>query len=403
MTNNIFIKENKQFTTGFVGCFIRMPLTTENFAMANLLSRVQFNNSEEFSSIPEQIQVLTRLYNLDLSIAPQLFGNEIILSYTAEFIEPTEVMDPDYTYEQILHVFSSIVQHPNFNANIVDFCKAQIHSDYQELLDSPADYAIEKFFKYWYVDRPDYAQGYLGSLDEIDKTQPEDLKLFFRAIKHFPATILASTRNISLVQKLIEQEFTSFDLSKDFRVNDLVIRTAPIDLDERIENKHSNQANLLLGYHNTKESTFQDKMTSFVLEQYLAGDESSILFRQVREELGAAYAIDAASYPNNSLILISAGIDHKKVQKVKNIVANEIEKIQNGEIDLSLLKKARKAVIRTYLIRLDRQQVQIMYRLTHLLIGSPIEDRVEYIKKVSPAQLKKVAKGLVLKESYCLK
>ena len=103
---NITIRKNKKFTTAALGCFLRLPLTSHNLAFASLLSRLQSNTSMLYPQIAEQTRRLADLYDLQLDIMPQLFGKEIILTYYANFVEPTEVLDPEYVCQEIIQTIS---------------------------------------------------------------------------------------------------------------------------------------------------------------------------------------------------------------------------------------------------------------------------------------------------------
>ena len=120
LTTNIEIRKNKKFTTAVVGCFLRLPLTSHNLAFSSLLARLQMNTSLAYPTIATQQQKLAQLYDLQFDVLPQLFGKEIILTYYANFVEPAEILDPDYTYDEII-------------ANRIEDKNAQIQAQQQQI------------------------------------------------------------------------------------------------------------------------------------------------------------------------------------------------------------------------------------------------------------------------------
>lgn len=148
LMTNITIRKNKKFTTAALGCFLRLPLTSHNLAFASLLSRLQSNTSMFYPQIAEQTRRLADLYDLQLDIMPQLFGKEIILTYYANFVEPTEILDPEYVYQEIIQTVSEIITKPDCTPKLLAYAKKQLEDDYRELMQQPANYAIDRFLNY---------------------------------------------------------------------------------------------------------------------------------------------------------------------------------------------------------------------------------------------------------------
>ena len=89
------------------------------------------NTSLSYPTIAAQQRKLAQLYDLQLDIMPQLFGNQIILMYYANFVEPIEVLDPDYTYEEIIQTISQIIRFPAYDNNLFDYAKRQLEDEYR--------------------------------------------------------------------------------------------------------------------------------------------------------------------------------------------------------------------------------------------------------------------------------
>lgn len=397
------VTENTKFTTAMIGCFLRIPLTQHNLAFANLLARDQMNVSLFFPTVQRQQKELANLYDLQFEVVPQIFGTEIVLSYIAEFVEPTEILDPDYTYERIIDTYAKIINNPDFGPSMIELAKSQLAADYQELMEEPANYALDRFFKYWYREKPDYADTFMGSIDEIKKADADQLRKFYNGLKMAPATILSIAKGRKQVNNLLNKYFKISGVFKDFEKDTITI-PASKQLINKEENKDNLQAQLLIGYRFSQKMTFKDQIRGLVLANYLAGDSSSRLFTEVREKLGAAYAIEANNYAFNSLFLIQAGLDPSKSEQAKDLIIDEISKIQNGEIDSDLFKKVKKNLINNEKINQDQESWHLARLLRwRLLANYLISDQITEIKKVTVKQMSNFAKELKFKESYILK
>lgn len=403
LTTNITIRKNKKFTTAGIGCFLRLPLTNHNLAFASSLSRLQMNTSLSYPTIAAQQRKLAQLYDLQLDIMPQLFGNQIILMYYANFVEPIEVLDPDYTYEEIIQTISQIIRFPAYDNNLFDYAKRQLEDEYREIMVQPSNYALDRFFKLWYEDQPEYAENFMGPIDEIKNTTIVEMRDFIENLRDIPMAVIGMGRDNQLMTKILRNIFKGAGIIKKFQVSDLVI-PAKRKLIEKVDEQDNIQAQLLMGFGFKQRISYQEQVVGLLLEQYLAGDQSSKLFSQIREELGAAYDVQASDFANNSLFLINAGIDPQKVEPAKRIILNEMQKLMDGNIDEELFRKSKKAVYRNTRIGLDNQNWQLGQALRAELLPDYLDfDREAAIKKATPHQLINFVQNLFFNESYILK
>lgn len=403
LTTNITIRKNKKFTTAGIGCFLRLPLTNHNLAFASLLSRLQMNTSLSYPTIAAQQRKLAQLYDLQLDIMPQLFGNQIILMYYANFVEPIEVLDPDYTYEEIIQTISQIIRFPAYDNNLFDYAKRQLEDEYREIMVQPSNYALDRFFKLWYEDQPEYAENFMGPIDEIKNATIVEMRDFIENLRDMPMAVIGMGRDNQLMTKILRNIFKGAGIIKKFQVSDLVI-PAKRKLIEKVDEQDNIQAQLLMGFGFKQRISYQEQVVGLLLEQYLAGDQSSKLFSQIREELGAAYDVQASDFANNSIFLINAGIDPQKVESAKRIILNEMQKLMDGNIDEELFRKSKKAVYRNTRIGLDNQNWQLGQALRAELLPDYLDfDREAAIKKATPHQLINFVQNLFFNESYILK
>ena len=386
-----------------MGCFLRLPLTSHNLAFSSLLARLQMNTSLAYPTIATQQQKLAQLYDLQFDVLPQLFGKEIILTYYANFVEPAEILDPDYTYDEIIETLSQIIKSPSYNQNLLAYAKRQLEEDYNELMEQPANYAIDRFFKLWYRDHPDYAENFMGPIQEIKDAGLDEMNNFVSSLRDVPMAVLGMARDNNQLTKLVNQYFRGAGIIKQFEVDDLTIPAENNPL-EKTEEQDNAQAQLLMGFGFKQKITYQGQISGLLLSQYLAGDQSSKLFNQIREELGAAYDVEANSFANNNLFLINAGLDPAKIEDAKRIVFNEMQRIADGEIDEALFKKSQKSLERNTKIGLDGQNWQLGQALRSALFPEYTNfDRAAAIKRATSHQLVDFVKNLFFNESYILK
>ena len=401
---NTLVKQNTKFTTATLGCFLRMPLTSHNLAYASLIAKSQMNATIYFRTVREQQRELSKLYDLQFEVTPQLFGKQIIISYVANFLEPTEVLDPEYTYEKIVDILEKLIHCPDvFNSDLLELTKKQLLSDYNELMQQPSNYAIERFFKLWYKHQPDYAENFMGPIEEIKEATIASAQKFVKAMQKMPSSVICIARDSKQMEKLIKDNFKQVGVLEEFMTNDFSIPAEKLDIDQ-VDNYGNLQAQLMMGYGYREKLDYKKQICGMVLSQYLAGDQSSKLFTKIREELGAAYDVEANNYANNCLFLINAGLDPDQVDKAKAIIKHEVNQVATGKINLDLLKKAKKSLLNTQLIGQDQENWQLAQMLRDQLFPEYQDfDREKAIKHVTAKQLEKFAQNLFFNESYVLK
>ena len=321
---NIEYRSDRKFTTGTIGDFFRIRLNKKNLALANLLARMQMNATASFPSISQQQEVLSKFYDMSFEVVLQIMGPEIIMSYVTNFVEPVEVLDPEYTYKNIYKTFEKMAHHPLINEEILELSKKQLEDEYREVMEEPSSYALDKFFKIWYQDRPDYEDTFMGDINLIKDLTLKEVLTFSRSIRIAPGAKLGVMKSANSIEMLVRKN-NNLDFAGIIRAFDMdEIVNIPAGPQEGIyeEENHGNlQAQVYLGYGYREgrdekfihvkdiETEYQKRLVGLILSEYLAGDQSSKLFTSIREELGAAYQVNANSYHRNSLFLINTGID----------------------------------------------------------------------------------------------
>ncbi|WP_297817218.1 pitrilysin family protein [uncultured Lactobacillus sp.] len=401
---NIQIEHNLKFTTATFGCFLRMPLNKKNLAYANILAAMQNMASTPYPGVSLQAKTLEELYDMQLTVVPEVFGSQILMFYVTSFVEPREVLDPDYNYRTIVRTYFDIIKNPLLADPLLHAAKERIIAEKKQFLDVPENYAYEKFFNYWYRKTPDWQNSTFGDPETLKNCSLTDIKEFVHKLLSCPTVCVGIAQDPDLLTDLVQPELDWAGCSAPFETKNLSIPAhyAPI---EEIQQKNSEQTQLLLGYGYDYQLPLKIRQFSgLVFSNYLAGDESSKLFVNVREKLGAAYAIDAANYLNNSLFLINAGIEKSKVEAVKKEIEEQVKLVSQNKVDEQLFKKAKQKTKKIYVVGQDSPDRQILLLLSNALKGQEVslKDRITMVDKLTVQNMVEFSQALFLNESYCL-
>lgn len=203
---NISIQSNQKFTSGNLGLFVRLPLTKHNMSMASLLCRMQMNESELFPDPGLQQVELQQRYSFQFEAVVQLFGKEMVISYLANFVEPQEILDPDYNYRQIAETFAGLATRPLITPSSVQLAQRQLEEEYQELMAEPSNAALSAFFNNWYADQPDYAASFIGTIEDITKATSQEVRCFADAIKTQASCVFGHVYDARQVKRLLQKK-----------------------------------------------------------------------------------------------------------------------------------------------------------------------------------------------------
>ncbi|MBD5430343.1 insulinase family protein [Lactobacillus sp.] len=401
---NLEIEYNLKFTTASLGCFLRIPLTPKNLALANILATMQSSATRTYPSVEMQSRSLSNLYDMSLDIMPEVFGNQIVMSYVANFIEPREILNPDYTYGKIIDTFFDIVKKPLFEERLLEISKSRLHNMMERYYDLPGRMAMQHFLSNWYRNEPDFKDMMWGDEEEFIGAQLDDIRQFYKELTHSPAICLGQARDADTLTDLVQPYLDWTGFSQEFEVKQVAI-PAVKDFHKNTENFDNLQAHIITGYgFDINKSIVLNQFGGLILSNYLAGDEYSELFRKIREDLGAAYSVAADDYLNNSMFVISTAVDKSKINQVNKIITHSIENLQNGKVDTDLFKRAKRSLVRQYQISQDDQSVDLIQMLANNLRGRDMtfEKRINYVKKFTIDDMVKFSQELFLNERYCL-
>lgn len=398
------IEYNLKFTTASLGCFLRIPLTPKNLALANILAMMQSSATRTYPSVEMQSRSMSNLYDMSFDIMPEVFGNQIVMSYIANFVEPREILNPDYTYEKVVETFFDIIKKPLFEERLLEISKSRLHNMMERYYDLPGHMAMQSFLSNWYRNEPNFKGMVWGDEHEFLDAKLDDVRQFYKEMTHNPAICLGQARDADTLTDLVQPYLDWSGFSQDFEVKQVSI-PAVKEFHEDSEDLDNLQAHIITGYgFDINKSIILNQFGGLLLSNYLAGDEYSELFRKIREELGAAYSVVADDYLNNSMFLISTAVDKSKVDQVNKIITTSVEKIQQGDVDLDLFKRAKQSLIRHYQISQDDQSVDLIQMLANNLRGRNMtfEKRIDHVKRFTVDDMVRFSQELFLNERYCL-
>lgn len=163
-------------------------------------------------------------------------------------------------------------------------------------------------------------------------------------------------------------------------------------------NKKLDQTHLALGIrtfdiHDPRRNTLR------VLADILGGGFSSRLFTRVREELAAAYYIDAGPefFMDRGFLQVVAGVDNSKLEIVLSAIIEEMKRFESEMVPEAELQRAKDHLIGRMILGLETSdQMAEFYGGQEVMTGTILEapQIIEEIRKVTAEDIRDLARAI---------
>ena len=170
--------------------------------------------------------------------------------------------------------------------------------------------------------------------------------------------------------------------------------------------KPTEQTHLAIGMHSLPKD-HPDEYVLDILNIILGGNMSSRLFNEVREERGLAYDISSYTkkYHETGAFVVEAGVDHAKAPEAIEVILKELLKMMETPVLKDELKRAKDFYLGQLDLSLESSMNQMLWAGESIVSSGKRQtyDQVSTeVEKVSPDNLKRVAKSIFKSRSMCL-
>jgi predicted Zn-dependent peptidase len=299
--------------------------------------------------------------------------------------------------EQIIDLVSDMYLNPIFNPQEIEKERGVIIEEINLYLDTPTRQIHSTFNSLLYGDQP-AGWDIAGEKQIIQKLQRDDF-VNYRTKHYVPAAttvVVAGAFNEKKVVKQIESLFAHLPkLPKGKKGKTVEKQKKPQMI---LKHKDSDQSHLILGCRAF--DIFDPRRHALqVMGEILGGGMSSRLWIRVREELGAAYYVRAHEdlARDHGAIYFSAGVDVTKIEKVIQVIIEELNRIKREAVPADELRKGKDHMIGNLILSLETSdELASFYGIQETLTGDvkTVEELIKKIEGVKAAEIQKLAKQL---------
>lgn len=298
---------------------------------------------------------------------------------------------------KVFDLISDLYLNPIFPEKEIEKEKGVIIEELNMYEDLPMRRVQEIMTELLYGDQP--AGWPIGGKKEIIKVLTRDDIIDYRNQHYVAAATVVVVAGAFDEKTMLRQIKSTFGaISTRQKHGKVKTREAQVRPDIKTQFKKTDQTHLVIGLR-AYDLFDKRRFALSLLSDILGGGMSSRLFQRVREELGAAYYVNASAEAStdHGYLSVSAGVDHKKLYLVVKAILEECAKIKNGLITDEEVKRAKNHLIGNLMIGLETSDdLAVFYASQETLKNelTPLKDLVKNISAVTKSEIVRVARDI---------
>ena len=316
------------------------------------------------------------------------FTSEVITAYWCKM--------PSKHLNIALEVLVDMVKNPLFDEKELEKERLVIFEEMKMIKDTPQRYVLDKIQRFLY--EPEMFLDVIGTFETMNSIDRNKIFKKFKEV-YTPNNMILCVVGDADFNEIIDFVKKNFGNEKESIPNFRAQLKNKSGVEKR---KGIDQANLVFAYH---VPTFKDKKSyaAIVLSTLTAEGMSSRLFSEIREKRNLAYSVKGGSEITNDFgyNFVYVGTMKENVEKVKEIILREFEKVSK-DLGEEELEKVKEQIIGNYYLEMEDSQSQ-MVNLLYYELDNKVEDFYnfdKFIREVKVNDVKELAKRAKEKYSF---
>jgi len=326
-------------------------------------------------------------------------------AFTAEEYTGYYAKVKNESFNEALDIITDMYLNPVINSEELEREKGVIIEEINMYEDIPPRKVPEIFMQTLYGDQP-AGWSVAGRKEVVQRVTREDFVLY-RSQHYVPGAttiVIAGGARFKNIEKKLETIFGGMKRGKKVEKKSVVeLQGKPREL---ISFKESDQTHFMLGFR-AFDMYDKRRFVLQVLADILGGGMASRLFTRVREELGAAYYVNAFTnlFTDHGYIAMSAGVNHEKLRAVISASLEEFIRMKKELVTKEELERAKEHLIGNFYLSLETSDQLGMYYGMQALMKSGVqtpEVLAKKIKAVKASEIQTLARELFINKTLNL-
>ncbi|EPF08889.1 TPA: insulinase family protein [Bacillus cereus] len=377
--------------------------------MYSLIPNILSLGTNKYQTTYELNQKFAELYGLRFDSTSMKRGDFLVNRFRMVFPNQEYIGENTSLLDNTLNLLYEIVNKPllreeEFLEEYIEQAKKKQLFMLKDLKDNRIRYALDRFNSYLCANEP-FSVSELGKAEDIINSNKE-------AIRYHYYQMLANN-TLLFIRGNVEHDTVLNSIQNNFYLNRKgIINQLPVthlvpnsqSLREFVEYSDFGQSVLIIGGRLGINRKYKEWIALETVIFILGGYPRSILFKKIRDEKGLAYTV--LCYPNSikGVFNIIVGLDKENLQEAKQLILEELAKIQNGIINETDFHNAKQTLLQQYITVLENPTEHIETYLNGILAGGvlSVQERINILQQITLNDVKRAAQRLLPELIYFL-
>ncbi|MGE7020305.1 EF-P 5-aminopentanol modification-associated protein YfmF [Solibacillus cecembensis] len=404
---SLHIRQTAQFKTVNFSVKWRTQLTEKGASERTVLSNVLQHSNARFATSAAYRSYLDDLFGTVLYFDTTKRGEEHTVLMNAETVNDNYLAH-DSVLNEVIGLLHDAIFKPNFEHNvfikaIVEREKEMVIQRIQSIFDDKSRFAQKRIME---ILRPNHPASISanGTIDAIKAISPESLTAAYEDMLNHDAIDIYVVGDID-----VEQMIAKIKEALPFIDREVKKTERNQEVPENIkgytkETQEMKQGKLHIGYQTPVVFGDDDFHKMQIFNGIFGGYAHSKIFMNVRERESLAYYASSSYAAQYGLLFVVSGIEPAKEAKAREVIAEQLVALQNGEITDLELAQTKAMLINQLKEALDsaRGQIEIFDQYKELKDPFTLEKWSARWQAVTKEDVQQMAQQMKLEATYFL-
>lgn len=387
-----------------------MPLEEGKLSERAIVPYILRQGTRKYPDFTKLNERLSDLYGAALEANVDKFGSYQLLNLGMVGIDSRFAFDGEDMVKELADLLADILLDPYvengaFSSKETELEKEYLKDTIEAEINDKRSYALMRC-------RSIMCQGEalalrkLGTIEEVEAITPESAYRAYQELldKAQIEIMMSGCGDPEAAREAFRERFAGME-RHPIAVDVKTCRKQPVkeqkDISEEMDVK---QGKLVLALHTDMNCSLEERTASRVAVALLGGTATSLLHTNVREKLSLCYYCAARLDTATGILMIDSGVEAENCDKTRDACLAQIEAMQKGEFEESLLLETQLFFKTAYRATGDSLGAMENWYLTNILLGNEesLEESLAACQKVTKEQIVAAVNKLKLDTVYRL-
>lgn len=390
--------ETEKFVDTAVCVKTLLPLKKETITALNVLLLMRRSRTEKFDTKQKFTAALNLAYGLKVMFGLTGYGRYVCLDMRFLYIRPDYVDEEGYE-EQVLDLLKQVLDHPLLTRDNFEEARYLLRERLKRQKDDPESLALEMALGVT-QEGHSITIPVQGSLEDLETLTYEDVLNVQQELSQAPCWVAVS----GAVSPAIAEYLNTKDTFENLTMERELIH--PVDVSRVCCQKKIAQTSLVQVWATGIDIESDLYYPLLVFNSILGQGPMSLLFEEIREKHSYCYSISSMLLRFDGAMLIVCGTERKNLDHVRELIRQEIERVQLGDIDPQALEIAKMDLKDMLISQADRPFGSLDQTFFDTILHRSFQDtasRIAMIDAVTLEQVQEAASRMKLAAEACVK